>query len=134
MKLKKVNIFFSYLKQLLLVLGLLYAFSNCQVKKSILHFTAIDFVEFSQKSQSQLPLQNSCSTSLIQKKHIVKKIFSAPEIPSILRIQSFYFHAKENTVLNKLQIHPSFEFNKKSITYPPMFILFENLKIAPAVV
>lgn len=134
MNLKSYSIFFGYLKQLLLVVGLLYAFSNCQVKKTILHFVSIESQEVSQKNQTQLPVQESCSSSIIKKNSIVKKVVSAPQIPSILRIQPFYFEAKECTAFTKLQIPSSFEFNKKSVTYPPLFIVFKNIKIAPSVV
>lgn len=134
MRPKSFTLFFGYLKQLLLVVGLLYAFSNCQVKKTILHFVSIESPEVSQKNQTQLPVQESCSSSIIKKNSIAKKIVSVSQIPSISRIQPFYFQVKKNTALNKLQIHPSFEFNKKSITYPALFIVFENIKIAPPVV
>ncbi|MFH6996617.1 hypothetical protein ACHRVZ_01725 [Flavobacterium sp. FlaQc-57] len=134
MRLKSFAIFFGYLKQLLLVVGLLYAFSNCQVKKTILHFASIESPEVSQKNQTQLPVQESCSNSILKKNSITKKAVSVSQIPSISRIQPFYFEAKECTAFNKLQIPSSFEFNKKSITYPALFIVFKNIKIAPSVV
>lgn len=134
MNLKSYSIFFGYLKQLLLVVGLLYAFSNCQVKRTILHFVSIESPEVSQKNQTQLPVQESCSSSIIKKNSIAKKVISVPQTPLLSRIQPFYFDAKESTAFTKLQIPSSFEFNKKSITYPALFIVFKNIKIAPSVV
>lgn len=134
MNLKSCSIFFGYLKQLLLVVGLLYAFSNCQVKRTILHFVSIESPEVSQKNQTQLPVQESCSSSIIKKNSIAKKVISVPQTPIISKIQPFYFQVKQNTAFTKLQIPFSFEFNKKLITYPALFIVFKNIKIAPPVV
>ena len=122
--------FFRHLKQLLLVVSLVYAFSNCQIKKTILHFTAIDSIEFSQKTQTQLPQFGSCSSGLVHKNTFVKKVISAPQIPILPRTLSFYSPVNENAVFTKVQVRPAFEFGKKSTTYPPMFIVFKNLKIA----
>lgn len=134
MNVKRCSIFFGYLKQLLLVVGLLYAFSNCQVKRTILHFVSIESPEVSQKNQTQLPVQESCSNSIIKKNSIAKKVISVPQTPIISRIQPFYFQVKQSTAFTKLQIPSSFEFNKKLITYPPLFIVFKNIKIASPVV
>lgn len=134
MNVKRCSIFFGYLKQLLLVVGLLYAFSNCQVKRTILHFVSIESPEVSQKNQTQLPVQESCSSSIIKKNSIAKKVISVPQTPITSRIQPFYFQVKQSTVFTKLQIPSSFEFNKKLITYPPLFIVFKNIKIASPVV
>ena len=131
MKLKDTTIFFGYLKQLLLVVALLYAFSNCQIKKSILHFVSIESIEVSQKNQTQIPVQDSCNSTIIKKNSSAKKAISVPQTPLFSGIQSFYFQAKESVTLNKVQVNPAFEFNKKSITYPAMFIVFKKLKIAP---
>lgn len=131
MKLKGTTIFFGYLKQLLLVVALLYAFSNCQIKKSILHFVSIESIEVSQKNQTQLPVQDSCNSNVLKKNSSVKKAVSVAQIPLFPGIQSFYFQAKESVPLNKVQVNPTFEFNKKSITYPALFIVFKKLKIAP---
>lgn len=133
MKFKNPTILFSYLKQLLLMVGLVYAFSNCQVKKSMLHFAGIEF-ELSQKSLTQLPLQGSCSVLLHHKNIISKKSFSSPETPIIPGLQIPHFQQNNNLVFNSLQIHPAFEFDKSSTSYPPIFIVFQNLKIAPLVV
>ncbi len=116
MKLKGTTIFLGYLKQLLLVVGLVYAFSNCQVKKSILHFVSVEIVEVSQKSQSPLPTQESCSHSVLKKNTLAKKA-----------------QVVENIVFPKERIDPILHFNKKSITYPALFIVFKNLKIAPPI-
>ena len=134
MNLKSYSIFFGYLKQLLLVVGLLYAFSNCQVKRTILHFVSIESPEVSQKNQTQLPVQESCSSSIIKKNSIAKKVISVPQTPLFSRIQPFYFQVKQSTDFTKLLIPSSFEFNKKTITYPALFIVFKNIKIAPSVV
>lgn len=134
MKLKGATIFLGYLKQLLLVVGLLYAFSNCQIKKSILHFVSIEFVEVTQKSQSPLPTQESCSHSVIKKNTLAKKAFASPQTPILPPVQLPFYQVAENIVLSKERIDPILHFNKKSITYPALFIVFKNLKIAPPIV
>lgn len=134
MKLKTPKIIFGYLKQVLLLVGLIYAFSNCHVKKSVLHFAGINFVELSQKSLTPLPLQGSCSVSFLHKNTISKKGFSVSQTPLIPRLQSFGFLTEDNVVCNKIQIHPAFEFNKRATSYPPIFIVFKNLKIDPPIV
>ncbi|WP_428232529.1 hypothetical protein [Flavobacterium sp.] len=134
MKLKSHTTISRYLKQLLLVLALIYAFSNCHVKKSVLHFAGIDIVELSQKSLTQLPVQGSCTVNLIQKNHLSKKSLSTPETPVFPKLQSFNFQLKKNIAFTTFQIHPAFEFDKSSIHYPALFIVFKNLKIAPRIV
>lgn len=131
MKSKSLTIIFHYLKQLLLVVGLIYAFSNCHVKKSVLHIAGIESVALSQKSLTQLPVQGSCSFSLIHKSSFSKKNFVASQIPAIPNSQSFGFQIQENNSFNTLPIHPAFEFNKSSTSYPPIFIVFKKIKIAP---
>lgn len=133
MKLKGTTIFLGYLKQLLLVVGLVYAFSNCQVKKSILHFVSVEIVEVSQKSQSPLPTQESCSHSVLKKNTLAKKAFTAPQAPILPPVQSSFYQVVENIVFPKERIDPILHFNKKSITYPALFIVFKNLKIAPPI-
>ncbi|MDA6068362.1 hypothetical protein NJT12_01895 [Flavobacterium sp. AC] len=133
MKLKTPTLFLGYFKQLLLVVGLIYAFSHCHVKKSVLHLAGIESVEISQKSLTSLPVQGSCSVHIIQKSTVYKKSFSIPQSPVIPGLQVFRFQIQENLLSYSLQIHPGFEFEKSSIHYPALFIVFKNLKIAPPV-
>jgi hypothetical protein len=134
MKFKKPITVFIYLRQLLLLVGFIYAFSNCQGGKSILHFAGINDSAISQKSLTSLPVHGSCSVFLHQKNSIAKKSISVPENPIVPGLQNLCFLAKENIIFNSLQIHPAFEFNKSSISFPPIFIVFQNLKIAPLAV
>ncbi|OXA74076.1 hypothetical protein B0A67_01660 [Flavobacterium aquidurense] len=134
MKLKNPATLFSYLKQLLLVVALVYAFSNCHVKKSVLHFAGIGVVEISQKSLTSLPVQGSCTANILHKNTSFKKSFSIPQVPIVPGLAMFHFQVQKNSVTAKLQIHPAFEFEKSSINYPALFIVFKNLKIAPRVV
>jgi hypothetical protein len=115
----------------MLLVGLVYAFSNCHIKKSVLHFAGIESVELSQKSLTQLPVQGACTVSFLYKEITSKKSFSTPFRP---RLHCFSFQAKENKVSSTLPIHPDFEFNKSSVSFPPIFIVFKKLKIAPQVV
>jgi len=130
MKLKEPTIIFRSLKQFLLLVGLVYAFSNCHVKKTVLHFAGIGSVELAQKSLTQLPVQGSCSFSLLQKSSVSKGHAAMPQIPLIPNTTPFCFQIQENTSIT-LPIHPAFEFDKSSTSYPPIFIVFKKLKIAP---
>ena len=134
MKLKKSTIIFKYLKQLLLLVGLLYAFSNCHVKKSVLHLAGIKSVQLSQKSLTQLPVQGSCHFSILQKSSLSKSNGATAQVPIIPNRCSFYFQIHENHLVNTSPIHPAFKFNKGLMSFPPMFIVFKKIKIAPAVV
>lgn len=130
MKLKKPTIIFKYLKQFLLLVGLVYAFSNCHVKKSVLHFAGIDFVTLSQKSLTQLPVHGSCNFSVLQKSSLSKSTVAVPQIPVVPNTPSFCFQKLENQLVTTFPIHPAFEFNKSTTSYPPIFIRFKKLKIA----
>lgn len=132
MKVKSPAIIFKYFKQFLLLVALVYAFSNCHVKKSVLHFAGIGSVALSQKSLTQLPVQGSCSFSVIQKSSFSHNA-ATPQIPLLPNAPSYCFQIQENTS-GTLPIHPAFEFNKSSTSYPPIFIVFKKLKIAPSVV
>lgn len=134
MKLKTPTLLFSYLKQLLLIMGLIYAFSHCHVKKSVLYMAGITDIEIFQKSLTPLPVQGSCTVTMLQKSTVYKKTFSIPQIPIIPGLQVFRYQIQENLLSYPLQIHPAFEFEKSSINYPALFIVFKNLKIAPSVV
>jgi hypothetical protein len=134
MKSQPLHIVFGYFKQFLLMAGLIYTFSNCQVKKSVLHFAGMGTIELSQKSLTQLPVQGSCSVSLLQKNKVSKKHLTILQIPVLPKLKSFHFETKKSLVFKTLQIHPAFEFEKSSASYPPIFIQFKNLKIASRVV
>ncbi|MBF4484819.1 MULTISPECIES: hypothetical protein [unclassified Flavobacterium] len=134
MKFQKPLIFLKRLKQLMLLVGLVYAFSNCHIKKSVLHFAGIGSVELSQKSLTQLPAQGVCTVSFLYKEITSKKSFSIPQTPVVPKLKCFSFQTKQNKVSTTLTIHPAFEFNKRSVSFPPIFIVFKKLKIAPQVV
>ena len=134
MKLEKPTNILKYLKQFLLLVALIYAFSNCQIKKSVLHFAGIESVVLSQKSLTQLPFQGSCTVNILHKNLTLKKTIAATQIPSLHKLKCFSFQTKEKEVFNALHINPAFEFNKSSASFPPIFIVFKNLKIAPRVV
>lgn len=134
MKLEKPTSILKYLKQFLLLVGLIYAFSNCHIKKSVLHFAGIESVVLSQKSLTQLPVQGSCTVNILNKNLASKKTIAATQIPSLHKLKCFNFQTKENKDFNTLCVNPAFEFNKSSASFPPIFIVFKNLKIAPRVV
>lgn len=133
MKLENPALLLKYLKQFLLLVALIYAFSNCHIKKSVLHFAGIDSVALSQKSLTQLPVQGSCTVNFLHKNFTVKKSLSTPQIPVIPTLHRFSFQTKENQTFATLPIHPAFEFNKSSTSFPPIFIVFKKLKIDPSV-
>lgn len=131
MKFKSPTLIFSYFKQLLLLVGLIYAFSNCHIKKSVLHLAGVKSVEIAQKSITQLPVHGSCSFSILQKNTVVKKCIATPQTPIVPKFYPFDFQTHQNLVFTSSQIHPAFEFHKKTIHYPALFIVFKNMKIAP---
>jgi hypothetical protein len=132
MKLKSPAIIFKYLKQFLLLVALVYAFSNCHVKKSVLHFAGIGSVALSQKSLTQLPVQGLCSFCVTQKSSFSQNA-ATPQLPLLPNAPSYCFQIQEKTS-DTLPIHPAFEFNKSSTSYPPIFIVFKKLKITPLAV
>jgi len=134
MKFQKPLILVQYLKQLLLLVGLIYAFSNCHIKKSVLHFAGIESVALSQKSLTQLPVQGACTVNYLHKESASKKTFAAPQTPVVPGLQCFSFQTTESKASKALPIHPAFEFDKSSTSFPPIFIVFKKLKIAPPVV
>lgn len=134
MNLEKPTTILKYLKQFLLLVGLIYAFSNCHIKKSVLHFAGIESVALSQKSLTQLPTQGSCTVNILHKNLTSKKTIAAQQTPVIPTLQRFSFQTKENKAFATLPIHPAFEFDKSSASFPPIFIVFKKLKIAPRVV
>lgn len=91
-------------------------------------------IEIFQKSLTPLPVQGSCTVTMLQKSTVYKKTFSIPQIPVVPGLQVFRYQLQENQLSYPLQIHPAFEFEKSSINYPALFIVFKNLKIAPSVV